>query len=138
MSLHQNNVPSYTHLVQSKLINLDRDHPSVLRQVTLVRLTLPISRLPGKDRIPPGLLLNSCTLPQSPALVNTNNLTHHPMLPSLLHQEVMFSLTFPTILLPCKVRLSLHLLHNSPTHHLHAHPVLPTLLYQHTSLGLLH
>ena len=55
MSLHQNSVPSYTHLVQSKLIDLARDHLSVLHQVALVSLTLTISHLPGKDRISPGV-----------------------------------------------------------------------------------
>ena len=56
MSLHQNSVPSFTHLVQSKLVNLSRDHLSVLHHVTMISLTLPITHLPGKERQPPGLL----------------------------------------------------------------------------------
>ena len=107
MSLPQNSVPS----VKSKLINLatyifPRDHLSV----AVVSLTLPIIHLAGMDRIFPGLLHKSCILRQFPAHIKPNNLTHHPMLPSLLCQEVIFSPTIPTILLESKGRLSLHLL----------------------------
>ena len=150
-TLYQNSVPSPTPCVKSKLINLatcifpspGSNHPS---SVSVVRLSLPITHLPGKDRTPPGLLHKSCILP--------NNLTHHPALPSLLfqgvicsqysparllpckgrpsllYQEVIFSLSSPAVLIPCKGMLSLD--------HLQVILVLSPPLCPHTCLGLSH
>ena len=126
--------------------NHSMDHHSVLHQEAVVSPTLPIKHLCGKDRIPPVPLHKSCTLPQYPAHINTSNLTHQPLLPSLLQQKVVVSPTFPTTLLPCKDRLSLHLLQkasslpitHSPTHHFQVYPLVPTLIYQHTSPSLFH
>ena len=124
MSLPLNSVPSCIHLVKSKLINLatyifPRDHLSV----AVVSLTLPIIHLAGKDRIFPGLLHKSCILRQFPTHTKANNLTHLLMLPSLLYQEVIFSPTFPTILLQSKGRLSLHLLKKGLGSHTHTLPL---------------
>ena len=143
--LYQNSVPSPTPCLATCIFPIPspgRDHPSV----SVVRLSLPITHPPGKDRTPPGLLHKSCILP--------NNLTHHPTLPSLLFQGVICSQYCPARLLPCKGRLSLLFQEatcslSSPTillpckdmlplHHLQVIIVLPTLLHQDTSLNLSH
>ena len=115
--LYQDSVPSPTHGVKSKLINLatcifpspGRDHPS---SVSVVRL--------------PSLLFQGVTCSQySPA-----RLLPCKGRPSLLYQEVICSLSSPAVLIPCKGMLSLD--------HLQVILVLSHPLCPHTCLGLSH